>query len=187
MIQIVELESERLKLRQWIKDDWPDFARLCADPLVMKHFPAILSQNESIKMADAVSALISERGWGFWAVEEKSSGRFIGFVGLHVPQPALPCSPCVEIGWRLAKEYWGKGYATEAGKVALKFAFEELQLAEVVSFTAVENLKSRAVMERLQMLNTHQNFEHPSIPVGHKLREHILFKITRGQWETSAV
>ncbi len=183
MIEIVELETERLKLRQWHKDDWPEFARLCADPVVMEYFPSTLSENESYKTADTITELISERGWGLWAVEEKNEGNFIGFVGLHVPHPQLPCSPCIEIGWRLAKEYWGYGYATEAGRVALKFAFEELHLSEVVSFTSVANVRSRAVMERLQMLNTFQNFEHPSIPMGHSLREHVLFKITRTQWE----
>lgn len=179
MAEIIELQTERLTLRQWLKKDWPEFAGICADPVVMAYFPRTLSELESYKMAETISALISERGWGFWAAEEKSSGRFMGFVGLHIPKPEIPCSPCVEIGWRLAREFWGQGYATEAAEKVLKFAFEELNLAEVVSFTSVGNLKSRAVMERLQMLNTHQNFEHPSIPAGHPLREHVLYKITK--------
>jgi ribosomal-protein-alanine N-acetyltransferase len=110
-------------------------------------------------------------------VEEKETGLFVGALGLHEPTDQLPFLPCVEIGWRLSHEHWGKGYATEAGKEVLRFAFEVLKLEEVVSFTALINKRSRSVMERLGMKNSYKNFEHTALPVGHKLREHVLYTI----------
>ncbi len=185
-MDIIELDTERLLLRQWDESDFPIFYRLNSDPAVMEYFPNTLSEEESNRVAKTIQNLISERGWGFWAVEEKGTGNFIGFVGLHIPKPELPFSPCVEVGWRLAKEYWGKGYATEAGKAALNFGFGELGLKEVYSFTSVDNTKSRAVMERLNMHNTNQNFEHPEVPKGNPLKEHVLYKITNTQWYKNA-
>jgi RimJ/RimL family protein N-acetyltransferase len=182
MSQIIELETERLKLRQWKESDYPSFAKMNADAEVMKYYPSLMNQTESDEMAHNIQGFISERGWGFWAVEEKINKHFIGFVGLHERIEALPFCPCVEIGWRLATEYWGKGYATEAAKAALHFAFGSLALSEVYSFTSLHNLRSRAVMERLNMVNTHQNFEHPKVPVGNPLREHVLYRLTREQW-----
>ncbi|NOX91724.1 MAG: GNAT family N-acetyltransferase [Gammaproteobacteria bacterium] len=131
--------------------------------------------------------LISDQLWGFWAVETKSENEFIGFVGLHKPTYDLPVTPCVEIGWRVCNKYWGKGYATEAAQESLRFAFEELKLSEVYSFTSVSNTRSWSVMERLKMENTKNNFEHPIIPEGHPLREHVLYKITSGQWGKNTV
>lgn len=179
---MIELKTKRLKLRQWQESDFPLFANINADLEVMAHFPSTMSQTQSNEMAKRIQALISERGWGFWAIEKKKTHEFIGFVGLHEPIMELPFSPCVEIGWRLAKEHWGKGYASEAAKEALKFAFGPLSLAKVYSFTSTSNLKSRAVMERLKMVNTRQNFEHPQIPPGNLLREHVLYEITRERW-----
>ena len=170
-------------MRQWKNEDFSVFALMNADPVVMEYFPRTLNENESNEMALKIQALIFERGWGFWAVEEKDQENFIGFVGLHMPLAELPFTPCVEIGWRLAKEFWGKGYTTEAANAALSVAFEQLNLSKVYSFTSVDNSKSRAVMERLYMMNTHQNFEHPSVPEGHLLREHVLYKLTKYRWE----
>ncbi|MBS1213448.1 MAG: family N-acetyltransferase, partial [Proteobacteria bacterium] len=109
-----ELETGRLKLRQWQSADLEPFARMNADARVMEYFPAILSRNESNELAERMRSLIAERGWGFWVAERKLSGEFIGVVGLHIPAANLPFSPCVEIGWRLAFPFWGHGYATEA-------------------------------------------------------------------------
>jgi len=148
----------------------------------MEFYPNILTELESNSLAEKFYNLILEQGWGFWAVELKSNKQFIGFVGLNKPDAVLPFSPCVEIGWRLAKNYWGKGYATEAAKAVLKYAFETLQLDEVVSFTSIHNIKSKSVMEKLHMINTMQNFDHPNIPAEHKLKEHVLYKITKAQW-----
>lgn len=182
MARIIDLETPRLKLRQWKNDDFPVFAALNADPVVMEYFPNPLNESESNKMANRIQSDIAERGWGFWAVEEKRSGNFCGFVGLHTPISELPFSPCVEIGWRLGRAYWGKGYATEAANAALTVAFGNLGLNEVYSFTPVGNFRSRAVMERLGMINTSQDFEYPRIPTGHPLRRHVLYQLTKKQW-----
>ncbi|KHD08019.1 GCN5 family acetyltransferase [Candidatus Thiomargarita nelsonii] len=185
MTKIVELKTNQLLLRQWQKEDFPLFAKINYDSVVMEYYPSVLSEDESNAMAHKFESLISERSWGFWAVELIDENKFIGFVGLHKPTYELPVTPCIEIGWRLAKEYWGKGYATEAARVALKFAFEELGLNEVYSFTSVSNKKSWSVMVRLGMQNTGANFEHPIIPESHPLREHVLYKITKAQWKNT--
>ena len=187
MVKVVELETERLNLRQWKDSDYPVFAEMSSDPEVMEFYPKVLSENESNEIANKIHTLIAKRGWGFWAVERKENNQFIGFVGLHEPVPELPFSPCVEIGWRLGKEHWGKGYATEAAKESLKYAFESLKLGNVVSFATVGNKRSRAVMERLNMVNTYRNFEHPELPVGSPLREHVLYELTKERWNETAV
>ncbi len=186
MAELIEIETERLHLRQWIESDREPFARLNADPQVMEFFPSILDRAASDGMIDRMQAKIAERGWGFWAVESKQDRQFIGFVGLQTPKADFPFSPCVEIGWRLAFEYWGKGYATEAAQSALKVGFELLELAEIVSFTAMNNNRSSAVMERLGMNNREtETFEHPSLPVGHPLREHCLYRLSREKWQSN--
>ncbi len=180
------LRSDRVCLRQWTKADFEPFAALNADPQVMRHFPALLSREQSDAHAARIRALIAERGWGFWAVDSldaPSGPEFIGFVGLHVPQADLPFSPCVEIGWRLARKHWGKGLATEAAQLAMRVGFEALQLPEIVSFTARENLRSRGVMKRLGMHSrAEDNFDHPSVPEGHPVRPHCLYRLTHQEW-----
>ena len=176
--RLIEFETERLRLRQWLPQDLAPFAALNADPRVMAYFPALLTRSESDRMADRCQTLIDERGWGFWAAEFKETQRFIGFVGLHIPSEQLPFSPCVEIGWRLAFQYWGQGLATEAATGALHVGFELLGLQEIVSFTAVGNSRSRAVMQRLHMLES-GTFEHYQMPEGHALRQHCLYRLGR--------
>jgi len=178
-MKTIQLETERLILRQWKKDDFKAFETLNADPIVMEYFPSVLSTEESNALAQKYQDSIERNGWGFWAVEEKSSGAFMGCLGLDTTSSDLPFTPCVEIGWRLLKEYWGKGYATEAGKEVLHFAFEELKLDKVVSFTATINHRSESVMNRLGMQNKDANFEHLALAVGHRLREHVLYGIRR--------
>src|SRR5690606_25323375 len=131
---LIEPETDRLLLRQWRESDKEPFYALNSDPRVMEYFPALLSKVKSDSVVDRAKSLIMERGWGFWAAELKETGAFIGFVGLHVPTDDLPFSPCVEIGWRLAHEHWGKGYATEAALAALNVGFHQLLLNEIVSF-----------------------------------------------------
>jgi RimJ/RimL family protein N-acetyltransferase len=185
MAELIEVETERLHLRQWIESDREPFARLNADPRVMEFFPSILDRSTSDAMIDRLQTKIADKGWGFWAVESKQDKQFIGFVGLEIPKADLPFSPCVEIGWRLAFEYWGKGYATEAAKVARKVGFDRLELPEIVSFTTIDNHRSRAVMERLGMNLEAETFEHPSLPVGHSLREHCLYRLSREKWQSN--
>lgn len=177
MTEAETLTTDRLLLRQWRDDDLDPFARLNADPRVMAHFPAPLSRAESDAAVQRWSGEIAARGWGLWAAELRSSGTSIGFVGLQVPSAALPFSPCVEVGWRLAHEHWGHGYATEGARAALQFGFEQLGLAEVVSFTALGNTRSRAVMRRLGMLEDPYRFNHPAVPEGSPLRSHCLYRI----------
>jgi RimJ/RimL family protein N-acetyltransferase len=182
MTGLIEFETERLRLRQWLPTDHEPFSALNADPRVMEFFPAPLDRAASDTMADRCESLIAERGWGFWAAETKDTHEFIGFIGLHIPIPELPFSPCVEIGWRLAFQYWGKGFATEAAHGALRVGFGSLELLEIVSFTSVFNLRSRSVMRRLGMQETSETFEHPNVPVGSPLRQHCLYRLSRMQW-----
>lgn len=181
-MEIVELESDRLKLRKWKNEDFDLFAKMNADPDVMEYFLNVLDRKESDDLANKIVELMEKRSWGLWAVEELKTEKFIGFVGLHKPTYDLPFTPCTEIGWRLSRQYWGKGYATEASKIVLDYAFNKLHLDRVYSFTTVTNSRSRAVMERLGMKNTNKNFEHPAVPEGHQFREHVLYKITREIW-----
>lgn len=182
MTNPITLETKRLRLRQWKDSDLAGFSKMSADPSVMKYFPATLSESDSNALAVKLKDIIYLQSWGLWAVEIKESGEFIGFTGLNKPTCELPITPCVEIGWRLATQYWGKGYATEAATVVLNFAFETLKLHEVYSFTSVINQPSIAVMERLNMCNLKRNFQHPSVPRNHVLREHVLYSITAHQW-----
>lgn len=176
MAECIEFDTERLRVRQWRESDREPFSRLNADARVMEFFPAPLSRAESDAMVDRCAEGIVQRGWGFWAVEERARGAFIGCVGITVPRPDLPFSPCVEVGWRLAQRYWGQGYALEAARGALRVGFERLALSEIVSFTAVPNLRSEAVMKRLGMTSDGV-FAHPALPVGHALRLHKLYRL----------
>ncbi len=183
MVELIEPVTARLHLRQWQSGDRAPFAALNADPRVMAYFPSVLDRAASDAMVAHCEALIAERGWGFWAVETRAAGEFIGFVGLHVPAANLPCAPCVEVGWRLARRHWGRGYATEAATAALQVGFERLGLEEIVSFTPLGNHRSRAVMERLGMVFTGETFEHPGVPVGSPLRQHCLYRLSRVRWQ----
>ena len=176
MPQPADLTTPRLVLRQWRQSDLAPFAAMNADADVMRYYPATWTREQSNAFAERVIRLIDERGWGFWAVEERASGQFIGFVGLHVPSNDLPFAPCVEVGWRLAKQAWGQGYATEAARAAIAFGFQQLHLAELVAFTAIANLKSRAVMERLGM-RLDCEFDHPQVPVESWLHRHVLYRL----------
>ena len=179
--QLIECETPRLKLRQWCPSDRSPFAALNADPQVMAHFPSVLNQAASDALAARCEALIASRGWGFWALERKDTQTFIGFAGLHIPTTALPFSPCVEIGWRLAANSWGQGLATEAAQAALQIGFNTLDLDEIVSFTAASNIRSHAVMKRLGM-QAAGHFNHPDLPANHALSKHCLYRLPRTIW-----
>lgn len=179
----VEFHTPRLRARQWREEDKEAFAALNADPRAMEFFPATLGRAESDAMVDHMQKLIASRGWGFWALETADESRFIGFAGLHIPAHAVPASPCVEIGWRLATAFWGKGYATEAATGALQVGFDRLGLAEVVSFTAENNQRSRAVMARLGMRYGGERFAHPALAADHPLSMHVLYRLSREQWD----
>jgi RimJ/RimL family protein N-acetyltransferase len=183
------LRTERLLLRRWRDSDRQPFAALNADPEVMKHFPARLTRAESDSAIDRLEAFFDQRGFGRWAVEIVATARFIGFTGLSVPQFTAHFMPAVEIGWRLAREAWGHGYATEAARAALTFGFDPagpLGLTEVVSITSTENVRSQAVMARLGM--THDpadDFDYPKLPEGHRLRRSVLWRMSADRWRSA--
>lgn len=181
-LPIIEFETKRLICRQWRPNDFPSFAQLNADPKVMAYFPQPLTRQESDALAQSIHDFIENNGFGLWAVELKESNEFIGFVGLSIPTIIFPFSPCVEIAWRIGSLYWGQGYTTEAARKTLQIGFELLELSEIVSFTSINNLRSRSVMKKLGMQEDGQTFEHPSLPIGHALREHCLYRLQRNQW-----
>jgi 3-dehydroquinate dehydratase / shikimate dehydrogenase len=166
-----------LLLRQWTPDDREPFARLNADPRVMEYFAARLSKAESDASADAIQNHIEQHGWGLWALDVPGVAPFAGFVGLSRPRFDAHFTPCVEVGWRLAPEFWGCGYATEGALAVLRFGFDVLRLDEIVSFTTERNLRSRRVMERLGMTHDpNDDFDHPGLASDHELRRHVLYR-----------
>jgi RimJ/RimL family protein N-acetyltransferase len=153
-----------------------------ADPRVMEHFPALLSPQETEAQVTRIEAHFDKHGFGLWAVEIPGVAPFVGFVGLSIPRFEAHFTPCVEIGWRIAAEYWGNGFATEGAKAALDFGFQSLGLPEIVSFTVPANIRSRRVMEKLQMRrDPNGDFNHPLLPEGHPLRPHVLYRISRAE------
>ncbi|WP_418317131.1 GNAT family N-acetyltransferase [Piscinibacter sakaiensis] len=182
MPELIETETERLRLTAWHERHVAPFAAMNADPEVMRYFPATMTEQQTRDAVERQRGQFAERGWGFWATELKHTGEFIGFIGLMVPRHPLPCMPCVEIGWRLARRYWGNGYATEGARASLAVGFEQLGLDEIVSFTALDNRPSRRVMERIGMHDTGRDFDHPAVPEGSAVRRHCLYVIGREEW-----
>ena len=184
---VVELRTGRLLLRGWRGGDRATFARMNADRRVMEHFARVLTQAESDAFAARAQVRLEADGWGLWAVERIEDGAFLGFTGLaHIPFDAA-FTPAVEVGWRLAVEAWGHGYATEAARAAVEFAFDRLALDELVSFTAAANLRSRRVMERLGMTHDRSDdFDYPPLPEGHPLRRQVLYRIRATNWREAS-
>ncbi len=174
------IETERLLLRPWRDSDREPFYRITSDPRVMQFFPAIPTRAQSDALIDRCQEHFARHGFTFFASESRETGRLAGFIGLaHTPFQAH-FTPCVEIGWRLACEYWNRGLATEGARAALRFGFEQSGLAEIVAFTVPANLRSRRVMEKLGMTRQPaDDFEHPGIAEAHPLRRHVLYRIRR--------
>ncbi|VVD79412.1 GNAT family N-acetyltransferase [Pandoraea terrigena] len=176
------LTTERTILRQWQPEDLPLFAALNADRDVMRHFPTTLDRVQSDAIAHRLAQHLETHGYGPWALEIPGATPFAGFVGLMRVGFDAPFVPAVEIGWRLARAWWSKGYATEAAIAAAQFAFETLGLDELVSFTVPANVRSRAVMERIGMRHCpDEDFLHPLIPPGHRMRRHVLYRLDAGE------
>ncbi|UUX48446.1 GNAT family N-acetyltransferase [Nisaea acidiphila] len=174
------IESSRLILRRWKPEDREPFAALNASPVVTEFLPKPLTRTESDELLDRIEAHFEARGFGLFAVERKDSGACIGWTGLSVPRFEAPFMPAVEIGWRLAEEHWGYGFATEAARRALDFGFTDLDLKEIVSFTVPANRRSRSVMERLGMTrDPADDFDHPLLEPGHPLSRHVLYRLRR--------
>jgi RimJ/RimL family protein N-acetyltransferase len=175
------LETDRLILRRWTRRDCAPFARLNGDPEVMAHFPAPLTRAESDATVARLVDRWAEDGIGFGVAERKADGAFLGMVGLARVRFAAPTlAGAVEVGWRLSREHWGQGYATEAARRWLDYGFEEMGVDEIVAFAVPDNLRSQAVMRRLGMNpDPARDFEHPSLPAGHPLRPHSVYALLR--------
>lgn len=177
------LTTERLVLRPWRDSDYPPFAELNADPEVMRFFPELLDRERSDAMADRIRAHIDDLGWGLWAAEVPGVADFIGFVGLAPIPFEAHFAPALEVGWRLARPYWGRGYAPEGAGAALEFAFDVLAVDEVVSMTTPANLPSQRVMQKLGLsCDPADDFDHPRLP-DWEHRRHVLYRLPRARWQ----
>jgi ribosomal-protein-alanine N-acetyltransferase len=179
-MEAVTLHTPRLCLRPWREEDLEPFARLNADPEVSRFAPGPLDRAGSDALAWRIMDHFQSHGWGLWAVQEPGGEPFLGFIGLNTATFEAPFTPCVEIGWRLARSHWGRGLAPEGGLASLDYAFGTLGLAEVVAFTSHANQPSMRVMAKLGMVRDRAgDFDHPGFPPGHPLRPHVLYRIRR--------
>lgn len=167
-------------MRRWTEEDSGPFFRMNSDPRVMEFLPKRLSRAESDLFMERIENHFQKHGFGLFAAELLADHSFIGFIGLSVPTFEAHFTPCVEIGWRLAAERWGRGLATEGAREVLRHAFEDLKLDEIVSFTVPANVRSRSVMEKIGMMhNPADDFDHPSLPAGHALKRHVLYRVRK--------
>lgn len=178
------IKTKRLILRPWQETDLEPFARLNADPRVMEFFPSIKTFEETSKEYEAILEHFKKHSYGWWAVSEINHSNFIGFIGLRYIDFPAAFTPAIEIAWRLAYEYWGKGYATEGANASLQYGFETLNFPEIISFTSTINIRSQAVMERIGMHhNPKDDFDHPKLSQEHRLCRHVLYRINKTDWE----
>ena len=181
------LRTERLILRPWRDEDLPAFVAINAHPEVMEHNGGPRSRARSEDAAREVRQHFTDHGFGLWAVELPAVAPFIGFIGLAVSDLEVPFTPCIEIGWRLARAHWGRGYATEGARASLDFGFRELGLDQILSYTAALNLRSQRVMDKIGMVCNHaEDFDFPRVPEGHPHRRSVLYRITRERWTAIA-
>ena len=186
-MEMTTLTTPRLVLRPWREEDRAPFARMNADPAVMEFFPRSLSREESDALVDRIVGRFAAEGFGFWAVEVPGETVFAGFVGLSRPAFQAHFTPCVEIGWRLARAHWGRGYAGEGARAALEFGFRHAALREIVSFTTVTNFRSRRVMEKIGMTRDEaDDFDHPMLAEGHPLQRHVLYRLGVERWRENS-
>jgi RimJ/RimL family protein N-acetyltransferase len=172
------IETDRLLLRRWTEADRAPFFRLNSDAKVMEFMPKPLSRPESDLLVDRIEDHFRKHSFGLYALELRQDHSFVGFLGLAIPAFAAHFTPCVEIGWRLSANHWGKGLATEAARAVVRHAFEQLKLDALVSFTTPANIRSRRVMEKIGMVhNPAEDFDHPNLPDGHPLRRHVLYRL----------
>ena len=183
MAETAVLTTERLLMREFRDADREPFAVMNGDPVVMEHFVKPQTPAESGVFVDRIRAQWQAEGWGLWALERSDTGEFLGYAGLWPVRFEAAFTPKVEVGWRLAAGHWGQGFATEAAQRAVVYAFDTLGWPEIVSFTAVGNLRSRAVMERLGMGREPEwDFEHPYVPEGHPVRPHVFYRLSAADW-----
>lgn len=184
----MEIKTKRLILRPWQEADLEPFAKLNADPRVMEFFPSVKTFKESFNEYEAILEHFKKHGYGWWAVSEINHPHFIGFIGLRYIDFPAAFTPALEVAWRLAYEYWGKGYATEGAKASLQYGFKVLNFSEIISFTSTINIRSQAVMERIGMHHdSRDDFDHYKLPQEHRLSRHVLYRISKTDWEGQAL
>lgn len=182
----MKIETERLTLRQFTPHDRASMATINGDPTVMEYFPAPMTRPQSDALMDRIAAHWQINNFGYFAVDIRETGQLIGFTGLAHPPYETPFSPCVEIGWRLTPNAWGKGYAHEAATACLSWGFDDLSLQEIVSFTYEGNMRSRRLMTRLGMEhNKSEDFDHPTLPPDSPLLVHVLYRLPLDVWSHS--
>jgi RimJ/RimL family protein N-acetyltransferase len=179
------IRTERLILRNWEERDRDLFFRINSDETVMEFFPFRRDRARADAKMDEIRAENAAKGYGWMAAEIAATGDCIGFIGLHDAEiePIAPAGS-IEIGWRLAPEFWGKGYVTEGAAALLDFGFDTLGKPEIISFAVANNHRSTAVMERLGMRREPSgDFDHPEVPDTHpELKRHVLYRLSREDW-----
>lgn len=177
--------TERLRMRRWVAADLDPLVEMSNDERVMEHFPSLMTRAQCELMMSLVNQELEERGFGLWGLERRDTGAFIGYTGLHEVSFDTSFTPAIEVGWRLAYDAWGQGFATEAARRALEIGFQAHALPEIVSFTIPENVRSQAVMRRLGMRRDKAgDFDHPRHLDDDRIRRHILYRLTVGEWES---
>ena len=177
------ISTSRICLRTWQASDQLSFAQMNADSQVMEYFPSTLTENETQALIERINEHLRCHQFGLWAAELKETKEFIGFIGLSIPSFSTHFTPCVEIGWRLARQYWGQGLATEGAKAVLDYGFSQFDLDEIVSFTALGNYRSRRVMEKIGLTRQEKDdFDNPRLALDHPLSKHVLYRLTQIQW-----
>jgi RimJ/RimL family protein N-acetyltransferase len=181
------LQTDRLILREWRESDREPFARMNADPRVMEFYPATLTRDQSDRMVERIQSEIGERGFGYWALELRESGAFVGYTGIRWVEWVMHFTPAVEVGWRVAPEYWGSGFATEAARAAVRDGFERAGIEEIVAMASARNVRSTRVMEKLGMTHDpRDDFDHPMVESGHRLSRHVLYRLRRERAQVHA-
>lgn len=177
------IETDRLLLRTWKKEDARAYYQINQDPKVIACLGGPLTMEEVHAFIERVNNQMDTRGYTLWAVEEKETGTLMGFIGLGYKESEAHFTPAVEVGWRLGSQYWGKGYATEGAKASLEYGFKKCGLKEIVSLTVPANLRSIRVMEKIGLKRDMQgDFAHPRLSADHRLSQHVLYRLTQGEY-----
>ena len=180
---MIYYETERLILREWQDKDFEPFFALNQDMKVMRYFPNVFSHQETVDLVTKIKNKFRANGFGFYSCELKTTGQFIGSIGLNVPDFSAHFTPCVEVGWRVAKEFWGQGLAVEAAQRSLEIGFNQFGLDQIMSFTAKINTNSQRVMQKLGMTNNEaEDFHHPKLDHNHSLALHVLYRMPKSLW-----
>ena len=181
---MIKCETKRLILHECQDKDFEQFFTLNQDPDVMEYFPNIFSYQETIELITKIKNKFKSNGFGFYTCELKENQQFVGSIGLNIPDFNAHFTPCVEIGWRIHKKFWGQGIAVEAAQKCLEIGFTQFNLSEIVSFTAKNNKKSERVMQKLSMSNNQsEEFYHPQLAKDHPLCLHVLYRLTKANWD----